>query len=75
MQLDYTAANRHLLQAVRKAPQTGTASGFLQTVQKLSIIVQLLMGEIPERSVFRQAALIKALVPYFHITQGMLCLS
>ena len=34
------------------------------------IIVQLLMGEIPERSVFRQPFLRKALIPYFHLTQG-----
>lgn len=28
------------------------------------------MGEIPERSIFRQEYLRKVLVPYFHITQG-----
>jgi 26S proteasome regulatory subunit N3 len=37
---------------------------------KLSIIVQLLMGEIPERSAFKQPMLQKSLVPYFHITRG-----
>lgn len=37
---------------------------------KLFIVVELLMGEIPERSVFRQPVLKKALVPYLHIVQG-----
>ena len=70
IQLDYTTAHRHLLQAIRKAPQSNVTAGFQQTTNKLFIIVQLLMGEIPERSVFRQATLRKSLVPYFHITQG-----
>ena len=38
---------------------------------KFFIIVQLLMGEIPERSIFRQPVLRKALVPYLHITQAV----
>jgi 26S proteasome regulatory subunit N3 len=36
-----------------KAPQ-GYAYGFTNMVQKLIVIVQLLMGEIPERSLFNQ---------------------
>ena len=36
-----------------KAPQ-GYAFGFTHMVQKLIVIVQLLMGEIPERSLFNQ---------------------
>lgn len=39
-------------------------------VHKLSVIVQLLLGEIPERSTFRQPVLKKPLLPYLHITQG-----
>lgn len=34
-------------------------------------IVQLLMGEIPERSIFHQADLEKALEPYFQLTQAV----
>ncbi|KAI9208103.1 proteasome regulatory subunit C-terminal-domain-containing protein [Polychytrium aggregatum] len=71
VQLDYTSSHRHLLQAIRKAPQTATAAGFQQTANKLAIIVQLLMGEIPERSVFRQPMLRKSLLPYLHITQAV----
>lgn len=70
LQLDYTSAHTYLTQAIRKAPQNNVTAGFQQTVYKFFIVVQLLMGEIPERSVFRQAVLKKALVPYLHITQG-----
>jgi hypothetical protein len=42
----------------------------LAQVYKLFIVVELLMGDIPERSVFRQPVLKKALVPYLQIVQG-----
>jgi len=71
IQLDYTASHMHLNQAVRKAPQSTVTAGFQQAVYKLSIIVQLLMGEIPERSIFRQPVLKKPLVPYLHIVQAV----
>ncbi|KAI7863241.1 proteasome regulatory subunit C-terminal-domain-containing protein [Spinellus fusiger] len=70
LQLDYTSAHTYLTQAIRKAPQTNSTAGFQQTVNKFFIVVQLLMGEIPERSLFRQPILKKALAPYLHITQG-----
>ena len=70
VQLDYSAAQKHLLQALRKAPQHA-AVGFKQTVQKLAITVELLLGDIPERSVFHQATMKKCLAPYFELTQGM----
>lgn len=44
-------------------------SCFLQ-VYKLFIVVELLMGDIPERNAFRQPVLKKALVPYLQIVQG-----
>jgi 26S proteasome regulatory subunit N3 len=71
VQLDYTASHRHLLQAIRKAPQSDVAAGFRQIVYKLSVVVQLLMGEIPDRSIFRQASLRKSLEPYYHIAQSV----
>ncbi|EGF82036.1 hypothetical protein BATDEDRAFT_23283 [Batrachochytrium dendrobatidis JAM81] len=71
IQLDYSESHRHLLQAIRKGPQTNATAGFQQTVTKLSIIVQLLMGEIPERALFREVKLRKALVPYLQITQAV----
>jgi len=71
LQLDYTEAHTQLLQAIRKAPQNTATAGFQQTANKFFIIVQLLMGEIPERSMFRQPVLRKALLPYLHITQAV----
>lgn len=70
VQLDYTEAYKCLLGAIRKAP-TNTARGFRIAAHKLACIVQLLMGEIPERSVFRQQGLKKALAPYLQLTQAV----
>lgn len=68
--LEYSAAHKHLVQALRKAPQTA-AVGFRQTVHKLAVTVELLLGDIPERQVFRQAALRRSLAPYFQLTQAV----
>lgn len=68
--LEYSVAHKHLVQALRKAPQHA-AVGFRQTVQKLIIVVELLLGNIPERQIFRQAALRKSLAPYFQLTQAV----
>jgi 26S proteasome regulatory subunit N3 len=69
MQLEYSEAHKDLLTAIRKAPQH-SAVGFKQTVQKFLIVVELLLGEIPDRAVFRQAPMRKTLQPYFQLTQG-----
>ncbi len=50
LQLEYADAYRRLSWAARKAPQDAAPS-FNLVVTKLTILVQLLMGEIPERSV------------------------
>ncbi|KAI8090692.1 proteasome regulatory subunit C-terminal-domain-containing protein [Thamnidium elegans] len=71
LQLDYTSAHTYLTQAIRKAPQNNVTAGFQQTTNKFFIVVQLLMGEIPERSLFRQPILKKALAPYLAITQAV----
>ncbi len=39
--------------------------------QKLAIIVELLLGDIPQRSLFRTPELRRALLPYFQLTQGV----
>ncbi|XP_038058312.1 26S proteasome non-ATPase regulatory subunit 3-like [Patiria miniata] len=70
IQLEYSEAHKNLLQALRKAPQY-TAIGFKQTVQKLAITVQLLLGEIPDRAIFRQKVYKKALAPYLLLTQAV----
>jgi 26S proteasome regulatory subunit N3 len=74
IRLEYSDAYNRLLQAVRKAPQSVVSAGFQQAVYKTFVVVQLLMGEIPERSLFRTAVLRKPLLPYFHMTQVSLYL-
>jgi len=70
IQLEYSAAHKHLIQALRKAPQQ-TAVGFRQAVQKLAVVIELLLGDIPDRQIFRQAIMRKALVPYLQLTQAV----
>ncbi|XP_044738475.1 probable 26S proteasome non-ATPase regulatory subunit 3 [Chrysoperla carnea] len=68
--LEYSVAYKHLVQATRKAPQNA-AIGFRQTAQKLAVVVELLLGDIPERQIFRQAQLRRSLAPYFQLTQAV----
>ncbi|KAF5306395.1 hypothetical protein FQA39_LY08904 [Lamprigera yunnana] len=68
--LEYTVAQKHLVQALRKAPQNA-AIGFRQTVQKLLVVVELLLGDIPERQIFRQSSMRHSLAPYFQLTQAV----
>ena len=71
IQLAYTQAHEHLTSATRKSPTGGTAAGFYQQAMKLLIVVELLMGDIPERSVFRQGGLETALHPYLKLVQAV----
>jgi len=70
LQLEYTEAHRCLQQAQRKAPQT-KALGFRLTVHKLGTIVQLLLGEIPERAVFRNKQSRAPMLPYLKLVQAV----
>eukprot|EP00752_Nemacystus_decipiens_P002345 g2216.t1 len=70
LQLDYTDAYTKLMQSSRKVPQN-TAMGFQRAAQKLVIIVQLLLGEVPERSVFNQKGFVVSLRPYLALTQAV----
>lgn len=69
VQLDYSTAHECVVAAIRKAPQTKLARGFLQAATKLNIIIELLMGDIPELKVFKSAA--GSLEPYFHVTRAV----
>ncbi|GAA5959587.1 hypothetical protein JCM3765_007207 [Sporobolomyces pararoseus] len=72
IQLDYSAANASLLQSIRRAPSDlKAAPGFFQHAYKLSVVVELLMGEIPERRIFREEVLKKSLKPYLEIAQAV----
>ncbi|CAH8386260.1 unnamed protein product [Eruca vesicaria subsp. sativa] len=69
IQLEYTDAKESLLQAARKAPIA--ALGFRVQCNKWAILVRLLLGEIPERSIFMQKGMDKALRPYFELTNAV----
>jgi len=69
LQLDYSDAATALGQALRKSPQgSKVALGFRIAVQRLRCIVQLLMGEIPDRGDFEQKEMRKPLRPYLELT-------
>ena len=70
LRLEYTLAYSNLSQSLRKAP-TNTGLGFRITVQRLLVVVQLLMGDIPDRHVFYNKGMQKELEPYLHITQAV----
>jgi len=70
IQLNYSAASVNLQKALRKGPRD-TAAGFRSIVTKFNIIVQLLLGEIPERHIFRTTGITKSLVPYLELTQAV----
>ena len=70
IQLEYAEAHRCLLQAMRKAPQN-TAIGFKQTASKFAVVVQLLIGEIPDRNIFYDKHLVVPLAPYFQLVQNV----
>ncbi|KZF21790.1 putative proteasome regulatory particle subunit [Xylona heveae TC161] len=71
IQLSYTEAHEHLVGASRKSPSSATAAGFYQASMKLLVIVELLMGDIPDRAIFRQPSLEHALQPYFLLVQAV----
>ncbi|PWN32253.1 uncharacterized protein FA14DRAFT_150569 [Meira miltonrushii] len=54
-----------------KKDDTPAGVGFLQTAYKYLVVVELLMGDIPERSIFRMPILKKALAPYMEIVQAV----
>ncbi|KAL7619882.1 26S proteasome non-ATPase regulatory subunit [Parahypoxylon ruwenzoriense] len=71
IQLRYTEAHEHLTAATRKAPASSCALGFAQTATKLLLVVELLMGDIPERATFRVPNMEQALHPYFLLVQAV----
>ncbi|KAK7512782.1 26S proteasome non-ATPase regulatory subunit 3 [Phyllosticta citriasiana] len=71
IQLNYTEAHEHLTSATRKSPTSSTAAGFYQASMKLLVVVELLMGDIPERAIFSQPKLERALEPYFRLVQAV----
>ena len=71
IQLSYTEAHEHLTGATRKSPATPSAGGFYQAASKLLVVVELLMGDIPDRAIFRQPNLETAMEPYLSLVQAV----
>lgn len=71
IQLHYSEAHSHLTGATRKSSSSASAAGFYQASTKLLIVVELLMGDIPNRAIFRQQRLERALKPYFLLVQAV----
>ena len=71
IQLSYTEAHGHLIGATRKSPATPSAGGFYQAASKLLVVVELLMGDIPDRAIFRQQSLEHAMEPYLSLVQAV----
>lgn len=71
IQLSYTEAHEHLIGATRKSPSTQSAGGFYQASTKLLVVVELLMGDIPDRALFRQPNLERAMQPYLLLVQAV----
>jgi 26S proteasome regulatory subunit N3 len=71
LQLEYGDAYEKLKSSLRKAPQQPGVAGFRRTVQKLMVIVSLLMGEVPERTLFNQPDYRAALAPYLDLTKAV----
>ncbi|KAI4097155.1 MAG: hypothetical protein LQ344_000565 [Seirophora lacunosa] len=71
IQLSYTEAHEHLIGATRKSPSSHSAGGFYQAASKLLVVVELLMGDIPDRAIFRQASLEHAIQPYLSLVQAV----
>lgn len=68
--LEYFEASGRLNQALKIAPEQ-KALGFKITVQKLALVVDLLQGNIPERSLFMQDQTSSYYRPYFLLVQSV----
>lgn len=71
IQLDYSSANDHLTNAIRKVDLSPSTSGFLQQVHKLAIVVHLLIGDIPEKQSLGVKYLERALRPYADVVDAV----
>lgn len=69
IQLNYSIANEYCITAIRKSPQTKLSLGFLQSATKLNIIIELLMGDIPELKIFKTNQW--NFEPYFMVTKAV----
>uniref|UniRef100_A0A6N2K3R8 PCI domain-containing protein n=1 Tax=Salix viminalis TaxID=40686 RepID=A0A6N2K3R8_SALVM len=70
IRLAYTDAKESFQQAVLRAPVA--ARGFRIQCSKWAVLAHLLLGEIPEKTIFMQTGMKRALRPYFELTNGLI---
>ena len=67
---EYGDALDMLNQAIRKSPDR--AKGFKIQCQKVSVVVELLLGEVPNREIFADETIFKNAYPYYRLIQAVL---
>jgi 26S proteasome regulatory subunit N3 len=70
VELNYREAFTRVIQAIRKSPESA-ALGFRVAAEKLSIVIEMLMGDIPNRQKFVQGEVSKSLYPYYELTRAL----
>ena len=66
IQMNYSEAFKNLTNSLRKAPEK-TADGFKMIAQKLLIIVEMLMGEVPDLASFYNLSFAGSLISYLDL--------
>jgi len=70
IQMNYSEAFKNLTNSLRKAPEK-TADGFKIIVQKLLIIVEMLMGEVPDLASFYNLSFASSLISYLDLIKAV----
>ena len=70
IQMNYSDAFKNLTNSLRKAPEK-TADGFKIIVQKLLIIVEMLMGEVPDLSSFNSCSFVSSIISYLDLIKAV----
>lgn len=70
IQMNYSEAFKNLTNSLRKAPEK-TAEGFKIIVQKLLIIVEMLMGDVPDLSSFYSCNFASSLISYLDLIKAV----
>jgi len=68
--MNYSEAFKNLTNSLRKAPEK-TADGFKIIVQKLLIIVEMLMGEVPDLASFYNLSTASSLISYLDLIKSV----
>lgn len=70
IQMNYSEAFKNLTNSLRKAPEK-VADGFKIIVQKLLIIVEMLMGEVPDLNSFYNLSFASSLISYLDLIKAV----